>query len=125
MIFRGLTPLSYAIGLGAESIATLLLEGGARPDTHLLGRTPLHIAIEFEKVSIDFMKRLIDAGAPIDQEDIDKHTPLFEAANDMRPEIMGLLLDSGAKCEFDDPEVMKRIRFLMRWRKLKKKLSFR
>jgi ankyrin repeat protein len=118
---EGHTPLSYAIIKRHKRMAALLLENGSRPDTlDYKGRTPLHLAVASDKVSTEFVRRLIKAGASVNQEDMQKHTPLFVAArNKVRDEVIGLLLDSGADCEFEDAAVMRRIRRVKFWRKLK------
>ncbi len=120
----GHTPLSYAIKLRLGRMATLLLESGSRPDTvDFQGRTPLHLAVTSDKVSAEFVGRLIKAGASVNQEDIEKHSPLFVAAsNNVRGEVINLLLDCGADCEFEDAVVMRRIRRVKYWRRVKKTL---
>ncbi|KAJ5619468.1 hypothetical protein N7510_003452 [Penicillium lagena] len=115
----GHTPLSYAIMSRLEKIATLLLENGSRSDTvDYKGRTPLHLAVASDKVSTELVRRLIEAGASVNQEDMQKCSPLFVAAgNKVRGEVIGLLLDCGADCEFEDAAVMRRIRHAKAWRK--------
>lgn len=120
----GHTPLSYAILSGLNKIAVVLLENVSRPDTvDYKGRTPLHLAVASNKVSTELVRRLIKAGASINQEDMQKCSPLLVAARyEVRGEIIGLLLDCGADCEFEDAAALKRIRHVKTWRKLKRNL---
>lgn len=117
----GHTPLSYAIASGLNKIAIVLLENGSKPDTvDSKGRTPLHLAVASDKVSTELVRRLIKAGASINQEDMQKCSPLLAAARyEARGEIIGILLDCGAVCEFEDAAAMKRIRHVKAWRKFK------
>ncbi|KAJ5660554.1 hypothetical protein N7507_007005 [Penicillium longicatenatum] len=120
----GHTPLSYAITLRLGKMATFLLESGSRPDTiDFKGRTPLHLAVTSGKVSAEFVGRLIKSGASVNQEDMHKHSPLFVAASsNVRGEVINLLLDCGADCEFEDAVVMRRIQRVKYWRKIKIRL---
>ena len=94
------TPLQYAIFLDREEIAAVLLGHGANPNcADENGLTPLHLAIRSNKISTEFLRRLIDAGANINMEDGNHHTPLYEAITQGRNDAICLLLNHGAECE--------------------------
>ncbi|KAJ5952463.1 uncharacterized protein N7479_010876 [Penicillium vulpinum] len=105
----GRAPLQYAIFLGREKIAAALLHYKANPNcADDDGLTLLHLAIRSNKISIEFLKRLIKAGADINQEDGNHHTPLYEAIAKGRHDAARLLLDHGANCNPHHPELERR-----------------
>lgn len=60
------------------------------------GRTPLHHAAR-DNSNPEVLRVLTDAGADINAEDVDGHTPLDLAKSNKNPEISKLLIDLGAK----------------------------
>jgi ankyrin repeat protein len=69
------SPLQYAIFLDREEIGAVLLGHGANPNcVDENGLTLLHLAIRSSKISTEFLRRLIDAGANINKEDGNHHT---------------------------------------------------
>lgn len=116
---KGHTPLLYAIYLAQEAKATMLLESHASPNSHDdRGRTPLHLSIASSRMSIEFIERIINAGADINQEDGEKHTPMYEAAHRDRRNAMRLLLDHGADCQLGNPVLERRVQQVQFWRGL-------
>ncbi|KXG47633.1 uncharacterized protein PGRI_015030 [Penicillium griseofulvum] len=106
---HGRTPLQYAVFLGREEIATALLRYKANPNCFDNdGFTPLHLAIRSNRISIEFLKMLIEAGVNINQEDGNHHTPLYEAVTQGRHDAVRLLLDHDAKCKPHHPELERR-----------------
>ncbi len=65
-----------------------------------LGWTPLHVASEFNRISI--AKLLIERGADLEAKDISEQTPLHLASFWNRIETAKLLLDAGADLEAKD-----------------------
>ncbi|CAN5260057.1 hypothetical protein BH09SUM1_BH09SUM1_25080 [soil metagenome] len=93
----GRTALIHATIDGREEFVEALLNHGADPTTQdSLGFSPLHYAAQGYFAKIAAM--LIACGAPIDLEDAQGNTPLFRAVFHAknRPEVVHLLLDSGA-----------------------------
>lgn len=95
----GHTALQLAISLDREDIATVLLAHSA--DTNCVdnnGLTPLHLATRSNKISTEFLVRLIDATADVNKEDGNHHTPLYEAITLGKTDKIRLLLSRGAEC---------------------------
>lgn len=116
---NGYTPLQYAISLDLEDKARLLLDHSASPNAQdKRGRTPLHQAIVSDKLTLAFIKRLVEAGANIDQRDKSKRSPLYEAAKCNRRDIMHYLIDSGASREIGSSGMQRRLQWVQFWRDL-------
>lgn len=93
------TVLQLAISLDGEEIADTLLDHGADPNcVGQNGITPLHLAIRSSRISTKFLGRLIIAGADINKEDGNHHSPLYEAITFGRSDAIRLLLNHGAEC---------------------------
>lgn len=106
----GRTPLQYAIFLGREDLAMVLLNHEANPyceDED--GLTPLHLAVKSNKLSISFMEILIGNGSRLNHEDNRRQTPLFVAATYGRRDFIRLLIDRGAECRPHSAELETRI----------------
>lgn len=116
---NGYAPLQYAISLGLEAKAIFLLDNGARPDVQdNLGRTPLHQAVSSDRLSIRFIKRLLEVGADANQADNSNCTALYEAAKWNRRDVMSYLVDNGARREVEPPGLQRRLQWMQLWRKL-------
>lgn len=84
------TPLHEAAEINDLGEVKRLLDSGAEVDSvDLLGKTPLHLITSAEAAKI-----LIDHGAKIDADNIDK-TPLYLAAKRGDKEIVSFLLAHG------------------------------
>lgn len=93
----GRTPLMWAAFLGAEPVAKLLLERGAKIDAFSQVGSALGQAAWGGQV--DMARLLLDAGAPVDQRDlIANYTPLHWAASSelSSPALVELLLSHRA-----------------------------
>ncbi|BCR96273.1 uncharacterized protein AKAW2_21213S [Aspergillus luchuensis] len=103
---QGRTPLLYALYLEQEAVATELLDRDSDP--HALdngGFSALHYAIASRTISIQFIKRLLDAGVDVNWKNEDDRTPLYLAAQKSKQEVMRLLLDHGAIPELGNPRL--------------------
>lgn len=97
----GWTPLHSATLWESVKCMRLLLHAKANPSVRCNdGRTPLHVAIFecFECVQI-----LVDVRCDHSLCDQDKRTPLYYAIDYCRIETATLLLDAGAKLDYDKP----------------------
>lgn len=116
---NGYTPLQYAISLDLEEKARLLLDYNASPNAQdRCGQMPLHKAIASDKLTLAFIKRLVEAGADIDQKDKNKRSPLYEAAKCNKRDIMHYLVDSGASREIGSSGMERRLQWVQFWREL-------
>lgn len=103
---HGRTPLLYALYLEQEAVATELLDRDSDP--HALdnwGFSALHYAIASRTISIQFIKRLLDAGVDVNWKNEDDRTPLYLAAQKSKQEVMRLLLDHGAIPKLGNPRL--------------------
>ncbi|XP_065176552.1 uncharacterized protein LOC135806310 [Sycon ciliatum] len=96
---EGLSPLHMAARHGHLSCIETLLSWKATivtvttlPDS----RTALHLAIDAKRQRVQCLRRLVQAGIPIDQGDWNMSTPLHTAAQLGRVACMMVLLESGA-----------------------------
>lgn len=113
------TPLQYAISLDLEEKARFLLDNGASPNVQdACGRTPLHQAVVSDKLSLDFIKKLVEAGADVNQVDKKRRTALSEAVRCNERNVMHYLVDSGASCEVGSSGLQRQIRWAQFWRRL-------
>lgn len=99
--YDGWAPLHSATLWESVKCMRLLLQAKANPSVQCNdGRTPLHVAIFecFECVQI-----LVDAKCDYSLCDQDKRTPLYYAIDYSRIESATLLLDAGAKLDYDRP----------------------
>lgn len=100
--FGGVSPISVAaFDVNLEMVQLLIDNGADVSITDSTGDTVLLKAILSEK-SYDIIKLLIKNGADVNKANNDKGTPLMKAAQYNLPEIVKLLLDSGAKNEGRD-----------------------
>ncbi|PKY00610.1 kinase-like protein, partial [Aspergillus campestris IBT 28561] len=111
---HGRTPLLYAIVLDQEEKADVILREGGDPNARDKdGRTALHLAVLSQTMSLQFLKRLIDAGASVNAEDNCGHTPLYEAAFRHKRDVMALLVERGASVSLGDSGLERRVRRLL------------
>jgi len=92
---RGATPLLAAMTLDRLEVARCLIEKGA--DVNAVtdrGRTALH-----ECRSAEMARLLISHGSPLGRRDVEGDTPLHCAIRHADPELIGALLDSGARVD--------------------------
>ncbi len=103
----GDTPLAKAIMWSKEDIALLLLQAGADPNAGSKDLKPILKAAGGD-VSVEFVMKLLDAGADISVQDEDGETALHKAVarSTHSREITQLLLDAGA-----DPNVVDELGF--------------
>ncbi|CAI5516282.1 unnamed protein product [Closterium sp. Naga37s-1] len=99
------TPLHWAVAVGLEDIAKILLI--STPPRSLkagdkYGRTVLHYAAASGNVSL--ARVMINRGASVSAEDQRLVTPLHLAAEQVNPEMVQLLLGHGALCGAADAE---------------------
>lgn len=99
----GSTPLVIAAGRGDEAMVSLLLRYGAlvnitRPSPIERLHSPLLAAITRRHARV--ARRLLEAGADVNQSDWSGFTPLMTAAAQGDVEIVGLLLEAGAIVNF-------------------------
>ncbi|CAI5484009.1 unnamed protein product [Closterium sp. Yama58-4] len=99
------TPLHWAVAVGLEDIAKILLI--STPPRSLkagdkYGRTVLHYAAASGNVSL--ARVMINRGASVNAEDQRLVTPLHLAAEQVNPEMVQLLLGHGALCGAADAE---------------------
>ncbi len=87
------TPLGLATSLGNIEIIQLLLQAGANPNSGGIDDPPLHRAIQMER--IDIIEILIKAGANLNQRNASNFTPLMEAANNGKFEMVKFLVETG------------------------------
>ena len=115
---NGRTPLQYAISLDREDKARWLLHRGANPSAQdNAGRTPLHQSISSKQITVDFIKVLVEVGGEVNQEDNDKHTPLWEAAKYDRRDVICFLVDHDANCQLGSSEYERRVQRAQFWRR--------
>lgn len=83
-VAHGVPPLLVAAAVGAATCVDLLLERGARADaTDPHGNTALHAGAQFAFTAADgdaavaMLRRLVDAGCPVDTANRDGQTPLL------------------------------------------------
>lgn len=99
----GRTPLLWAIALGLEDIAKVLLVNTKRQSLGIgdeRGKTPLHYAAAVGRAEL--CRILLDRGAPLGARDAFGSTPLHEAAAGFGPAVSELLVGRGADCELED-----------------------
>lgn len=111
---HGRTPLHYAIVLDQKEKADVILREGGDPNARDNdGRTALHLAVLSHTMSLQFLERLIDAGASVNAEDSCGHTPLYEAAFWHKRDVMALLVERGASSSLGDLGLERRVRRLL------------
>ncbi|CAG8396505.1 unnamed protein product [Penicillium salamii] len=121
---NGHTPLIYALHLGQEDKATVLLNAGA--DTNVQdeqGRNTLHFAIAPRSISVEFIGQLLNANVDIKHTDQDGHTPLFDAVKLKRDNVIHLLLDRGGDCELGNGGDERYLAQVKLWRRIKLVIS--
>uniref|UniRef100_A0A6C0I471 Uncharacterized protein n=1 Tax=viral metagenome TaxID=1070528 RepID=A0A6C0I471_9ZZZZ len=104
----GRTPLHEVVsslarikGKKGLEIVRILLQAGADVNSkdEEYGRTPLHLAIDYDKKG-EITKLLIDSGAHLDIQDNDGDTPLHSASrSEFFKSAAKILIDSGAKVD--------------------------
>lgn len=94
VILAGDTPLHAAIESGDQKMVSHLLFRGADVTLDGLCGPPLHLAALRGNVAI--AQTLLESGAHINAQDIDTETPLMNASRSNHPEMVELLLQSGA-----------------------------
>lgn len=115
----GYTPLQYAISLDLEGKARFLLDNGASPNVQdIRGLTPLHQAVVSDKLSLDFIEKLVEAGADVNQVNKKKRTALSEAVRCNERDVMHYLIDIGASCEIGSSGLQRQIQWAQFWRRL-------
>jgi len=92
----GWTPLHAACMNNRYEAVDFLLQFYSREDLKrgMVGKTPLHFAVA--KGSARLIKRLAEAGAPLDAEEYNGATPLSRAIEYANPEAVQGLLEAGA-----------------------------
>ena len=101
----GFTALHLAAFFGTSDTVATLLAGGADPTTvaeNPMRVTPLHSALAHrDAVSV---RRLLEAGAPVDAQQAGGYTALHAAARHGDVELVRLLLDHGATVDVRDDD---------------------
>lgn len=101
-IERGHIPLYNACFGDSEAAVRLLLEYGADPNKRFEYHSPIDGRVERELTalmcagSVEVARALLDAGAEVNVQDAGGVTPLMRAARRGKPELVELLLESGA-----------------------------
>ncbi len=99
----GFTALHLAAFFGTSDTVAILLAGGADPASvaeNPMRVTPLHSALAHrDPVSV---RRLLEAGAPVDAQQAGGYTALHAAAMHGDAELVRLLLDHGATVDLRD-----------------------
>lgn len=114
---NGYTPLQYALSLDLEEKSRFLLENRAKPDAQdYNGRTPLHQAVASDRITLEFIRQLVEAGAIVDQQDKKKRTALYEAVKFNKRDVMYYLIDNGASCEIGNSGLQRRLQRVQFWR---------
>ncbi|KAE8376947.1 kinase-like domain-containing protein [Aspergillus bertholletiae] len=115
----GFTPLQYALSLNQERKATVLLQRGANPNAQdIHRRTPLHQAIASSKITLQFIERLLAAGADANLTDDENRSPLAEAHRKNRRDAIHLLINHGASSDLGDPALERQLQRAQSWWKL-------
>ena len=96
------TPLHVASYNGKLEIARLLFDYGAEVDAvDEFGETPLHDVsqgkCDSKEAGVDVARLLLERGGNVNRQSMKQQTPLHFASYYGKPEIVGLLLDHGAK----------------------------
>lgn len=86
------TPLTLAIETGEPQIAAAVLNAGA----NLLGPGEPPLCFAAREGDLDMVRAVVDAGAPIDQEDSEGVKPLHHAAIEGHVEVVEYLVSAGA-----------------------------
>lgn len=123
---KGYTPLQYAISLDLEEKAKLLLDNGTNPnvqDDH--GRTPLQQAVASGKITLGFVKSLVQAGARVDQQDKYGCTAMREAVKCNKKDVIEYLFKSGASCGIEHYGTQGRLQWPQLWRSFSSVLPWR
>lgn len=95
---EGMAALHHAIGRGDVRVVFALLEAGADPNRRdALQRTPLHLAVRFDRP--EFVGPLVGHGAAVDAPDVWGNTPLMVALKLESVVLVRFLLDAGASTE--------------------------
>lgn len=93
------TPLQLAAGLDRPDILSHLLKAGA--DVSIVGTGESALLIAVRHGNAQNVKLLLQWKAKVDWGDLKRGTPLQAAADFDRPEILTLLLEAGAKVNYD------------------------
>lgn len=117
---QGRTPLQYAIALGKEEIAMVLLDYKADPDcTDNDGASALHILVKSKRATTKLLEKIIESGADINKKDARQQTPLSEALKHEKIDLVPALAEYGAICSPHSPELEKRLKKVLWWKNLR------
>jgi len=100
----GYTPLMIAVDLGNKEIVRMLIQAGADVNIEHRGETALGIIFEnmIDDDDREIAMVLIDAGANLNQRDINGKTPLIDAVMMEEPKLVSKILIKGADMDARD-----------------------
>ncbi|KNG81715.1 hypothetical protein ANOM_008975 [Aspergillus nomiae NRRL 13137] len=88
-----MTALQYAIYLGQEDKARLLLKRCDPNAGDEEGQTAFHYAVRSSRASLGFIQLVVEAGADLHKEDHSSKTPLHNAAQGRGREVASFLVE--------------------------------
>jgi len=102
----GVSPLHIATSRNNYESLCLLLNNGCDPNVRDtkpgIRLSSLHLAVNQKEPNIDIIKKLIAAGANVNQEATDRKIPIFYACSASRLDIIKLLIEAGSKVSVQD-----------------------
>ncbi|KAE8369664.1 kinase-like protein [Aspergillus caelatus] len=107
---RGMTGLQYAIYLDQEDKVRLLLKNCDLNHGDEEGRTALHYAVRSSRTSLDSIQLLVEAGADVLKEGHNSRTPLHEAVQGKRREVISFLVERATDYANRYPELEKDVK---------------